>query len=391
MSSPEPPPYEWIDSDDALRALGDRLDGVKVVGIDTESDSMHSFFEKVCLVQVSIPGDEHFLVDPLAVTDMEPLRPALEDPDVQVILHGADYDIVCMKRDFGISIRGTFCTMTAGLILGLEKIGLGDLVNESYGVTLAKAFTRSDWSVRPLSEGQLEYLVQDVQYLIGLKERMEGKLAKADLVEEASIEFQRLEEREPAPREFDPWGFLRMKGSRDLPVKSKAVLRELVLYRDERARAQDRPAFKVVGNDTLLRIARERPRTMGRMRAIKGVSSYVARRHGDGLLDAVRKGLTSEEKIPEKVPPKPTAQNGDRRMNFASQKRHGRLKDWRKETAEATGKTPLAILPNHAMFLVAKSPPETVDELAALPGVGASRAKQYGEAILRLVGPRKKR
>ncbi|MHC4821935.1 MAG: ribonuclease D, partial [Planctomycetota bacterium] len=196
MSSPEPPPYEWIDSDDALRALGDRLDGVKVVGIDTESDSMHSFFEKVCLVQVSIPGDEHFLVDPLAVTDMEPLRPALEDPDVQVILHGADYDIVCMKRDFGISIRGTFCTMTAGLILGLEKIGLGDLVNESYGVTLAKAFTRSDWSVRPLSEGQLEYLVQDVQYLIGLKERMEGKLAKADLVEEASIEFQRLEERE---------------------------------------------------------------------------------------------------------------------------------------------------------------------------------------------------
>ena len=365
------------------------MEGADRIGIDTESDSMHSYFEKVCLLQVALPGDRIFLLDPLRVKELSPLKRRLEDPSVRKILHGADYDIVCMKRDFGINMRGTFCTMTAGLLLGLEKIGLADLVEMQFGVRLAKAFTRSDWAARPLSEGQLAYLVEDVQYLIPLAEEMDRRLREADLVEEARIECERLEERLPAPREFDPWGFLRIRGSRQLPERGRAILRALVAMRETQAQEMDRPAFKIIANDTLLRIAESSPESAGKLRSLKGVTPYVMRRWGDDVMAAVKKGLEDPETVPDRAPPREGGEPGDRRMSFAAQKRHGRLKEWRSALAKKTGRTTLAILPNVAMFDVAKAPPKDLAALAATPGVGFHRAGLYGEEILRIVTPRR--
>lgn len=387
--TPPPTPYEYVETPEALAALGRAMEAAHCLGLDTESDSMHSFFEKVCLLQVSLPGDRFYIVDPLKVRDMAPLRPSLEDPSIRKVLHGADYDIVCMKRDFSIAMRGTYCTMTAGLLLGLEKIGLADLVEAHFGVRLAKAFTRSDWAARPLSTGQLEYLVQDVQYLIPLMEKVDRAVLDADLAEEARIEFDRLEERVPASKEFDPYGFLRIRGARQLPERGRAVLKALVEMREAKSREIDRPAFKVIANDTLLRIAEAQPGNAGRLRGVKGVTPYVQRRYGDDVLEAVRRGLADPATVPDRAPPKVDGASEGRRMSFAAQKRHGRLKDWRAAASKKTGRTPLAILPNPAMFDVARNPPKDVAELAAMPGVGPHRAGLYGEAILRVVGPKK--
>jgi ribonuclease D len=360
-----------------------------VLGIDTESDSMHSFFEKVCLLQVVLPGDRIFLVDPLRTRDMSPLKPALEDPAIRKVLHGADYDIVCLKRDFGIAMRSTFCTMTAGLLLGIPKIGLADMVETNFGVRLKKAFTRSDWSTRPLSPGQMEYLVEDVQFLIPLAEIMDRRLREADLVEEAGIEFRRLEVRDPVAREFDPWGFLRVRGARELPERGRAVLRALVAIREQRSRELDRPSFKVLANDTLLRIAARPPESMQALRGVRGVTPYVLKRFGDDILEAVRRGLADPETVPNRAPPSHEPGSEERRMSFAAQKRHGRLKEWRTAKAVAVGRTALAILPNPAMFEVARTPPPDAEALARVPGVGAHRARLYGEEILRVLGGRK--
>jgi len=387
--SPASPSYIYVETPEGVAALAREMAGVDRIGIDTESDSMHSYFEKVCLLQVVLPGDRIFIVDPLRVKDLSAIRGPLEDPEVRKILHGADYDIVCMKRDFGFQMRGTFCTMTAGLLLGLEKIGLADLVEMQFGVRLAKAFTRSDWSARPLSGGQLEYLVQDVQFLIPLAEEMDRRLGEADLREEARIEFERLEERQPAPREFDPWSFLRVRGSRQLPERGRAVLRALVAMRERKAGEIDRPPFKIIANDTLLRIAEARPESQGKLRSLKGVTPYVMRRYGEDVMEAVRSGLADPETVPDRAPPRTDPGSGERRMSFAAQKRHGRLKEWRSETAAKKGVTTLAILPNAAMFDVAKSPPRDLAALAATPGVGFHRAKLYGEEILRIVAPRR--
>jgi ribonuclease D len=358
-------------------------------GLDTESDSMHSYFEKVCLLQAVLPGDRIHLVDPLKARDMSALKPALEDPRIRKVLHGADYDIVCLKRDFGISMRGTFCTMTAGLLLGLPKIGLVDLVEMQFGVRLAKAFTRSDWAARPLSPGQMEYLVQDVQFLLPLAEEMERRLVEADLTEEARIEFERLEARDPADREFDAWGFLRVRGARTLPERGRAVLRALVEMRDRRAREIDRPTFKVIANDTLLRLAQASPDTPQKLRGVKGMTPYVLRRYADDILEAVRKGLADPETVPDRAPARNEPGSEERRLSFAAQRRHGRLKDWRAAKSAAVKRTTLAILPNPAMFDVAREPPDDVAALAAHPGIGAHRARLYGEEILKILHGRK--
>jgi len=383
------PPYDWIETPEAVRDLGRAMAACSVFGIDTESDSMHSFFEKVCLLQVVLPGDRISLVDPLRTRDMSALKPALEDPSIRKVLHGADYDVICMKRDFGIAMKGTFCTMTAGLLLGLPKIGLADMVESNFGVRLKKAFTRSDWAARPLSAGQLEYLVEDVQFLIPLAEIMDGRLKEADLVEEASLEFQRLEVRDPVPREFDPWGFLRVRGSRELPERGRAVLRALVAIREQRARELDRPSFKVLANDTLLRLAQKPPESPQALRGVRGVTPYILKRFGDDILEAVRKGQADPGPVPDRAPPRPDGAGEDRRLSFAAQKRHGRLKEWRTAKSAAIGRTSLAILPNPAMFEVARDPPKDVDALVRVPGVGAHRARLYGEEILRVVGPKR--
>ena len=386
---PVPPRHEYVETPGAVEALAAEMAGVSCIGLDTESDSMHSYFEKVCLLQVSLPGDRFFIIDPLRVKDLSPLRPALEDPAVRKVLHGADYDIVCLKRDFGVTMRGTFCTMTAGLLLGLEKIGLADMVDRQFGVRLAKAFTRSDWSTRPLSPGQMEYLVQDVQYLLPLAEDMDRRLGEADLREEARIEFTRLEDRLPAAREFDPWGFLRIRGARALPERGRAVLRALVAMRERRSREIDRPPFKVLANETLHRLAEAGPGSAGSLRGVKGVTPYVLRKWGDDILEAVRTGKADPETVPDRAPPRSDAPPDERRMSFAAQKRHGRLKEWRAAAAAKAGRTTLALLPNPAMFEIARVPPPDLAVLAALPGVGEHRARLYGEEILRLVGPKK--
>ena len=387
--SPPAPAHEFVATPAGVEALSREAAAAPCIGLDTESDSMHSYFEKVCLLQVSLPGDRIFVVDTLAVKDLAPLRASIEDPRIRKVLHGADYDIVCLKRDFGFDLRGTFCTMTAGLLLGLEKIGLADMVERQFGVRLAKAFTRSDWSQRPLSPGQVEYLVQDVQYILPLAEDMDRRLREADLLEEAAIEFERLEERAPAPKEFDPWGFLRVKGARALPERGRAVLRALVAMREEKAREIDRPPFKVIANDTLHRLAEAKPESEGRLRGVKGITPYILRRYAEAVLAAVRQGLADPETVPDRAPHRSDASSEERRMSFSAQKRHGRLKEWRAAAAAKAGRTQLAVLPNPAMFVVAKDPPADVAALAALPGVGPHRAGLYGEEILRVVGPRR--
>jgi ribonuclease D len=389
-AKPPHPPYTYVDTPEGVVALGAALAGEGVVGLDTESDSMHSYFEKVCLMQVVLPGDRIFLVDTIRVRDMAPLKPTLEDPAVRKVIHGADYDLVCLKRDFGISMRGTFCTMTAGLLLGLPKIGLQDLVEVNFGVHLAKAFTRSDWSARPLSAGQMEYLVEDVQFLIPLAEEMERRLREAELGEEARFEFERLERRQPTPREFDPWGFLRVRGAKTLPERGRAVMRALVELRETRSRELDRPPFKVLANETLLKIAEVRPDSLQRLRALRGVTPYLLRRYADDILAAVKRGVEDPETVPDRPPQRGAQDPDDRRMSFAAQKRHGRLKEWRAEKSAKSGRTTLAILPNPAMFEVSREPPRDLAALRAVEGVGEHRARLYGEEILRVLHGRRK-
>lgn len=383
MSS-EPPRlsgYLFVDRPEVFRDAARTVAGSRAVAVDTEADSMHSFFEKVCLVQLATDEGHAFVVDPLTLggrAGLVGLGAAFADPRVLKVFHGADFDVMSLRRDFEYQFRGIFDTMVASQLLGDEKLSLRDLVHRFFGVSLAKAYTTCDWGRRPLDERQLEYSYHDVAYLVPLMEIQRERLHEKDLVEEAEIEFDRLAKREPAAREFDPNDWFRIKGARDLPAAAQSVLAELYAVRDRHGRRMDRPVFKVIGNDTMLRIAQQMPADVEALRRIKGVSAYVVGRMADELIAAVEAGRSRGA-----PPPRPRVQlDPEKRMDMTAQRRLGVLKEWRNGASARSGRTTLAILPNYAMFEVARRAPRSEEELASIPGVGPKRAGMWGREIL---------
>src|SRR5204862_7213158 len=149
---------------------------------------------------------------------------------------------------------------------------------------------RSDWGKRPLSAEQLEYAFADVRYLLPLREKLGDELASRSLITEAEAEFGRLVAKEPRAREFDPEGWQRMEAARALGGRGRAVLRELYLLRDQRARDLNRPAFKVLSDLFLAEAARRLPRSEQELLRVPGTSPMTLKKVGPQILEAVRKG-----------------------------------------------------------------------------------------------------
>ena len=141
-------------------------------------------------MQIATPRAD-FAVDVLAV-GLGPLLPLLADPAREVVLHAAEYDVMCLKREWGVTLGRIFDTHAAAKVLGIERVGLGNLLSDELGVLLTEDEQRSDWGRRPLSPEQLAYAFADVQHLLALRERMGVRLSERGLLSEAEAEFARL-------------------------------------------------------------------------------------------------------------------------------------------------------------------------------------------------------
>jgi ribonuclease D len=284
---PEPPSLAPIFVADApgVASLVEVLSDEPVIAVDTESNSFHVYRERVCLIQISTRSAD-YVVDPLA-TDPRLLGTVLARAH-SVVLHGADYDIRCLKREFGFQLPGLFDTMAAARRLGRSGLGLSSLVEQHFGVRLAKDSQRSDWGRRPLSPVQLSYAALDTHFLLPLHDLLSRELAERGLVEPAREEFARIAGVEPRPKVFDPEGWTRLKAARDLDARGRSILRALWIAREERASALDRPPFKVMPEHAMIEVARRRPGTLDELLRIPGISPVVARRMGEAALEAVR-------------------------------------------------------------------------------------------------------
>jgi ribonuclease D len=269
----------------ALEALLAAVASEPVVALDTESNSFHAYRERVCLLQLSTRGAD-WVVDPQAV-DPRPLGRLLASREV--VLHGADYDVRCLKREYGWGLPELFDTMVAARRLGRSGLGLSVLVEAQFGARLSKSFQRSDWGRRPLSAEQLRYAALDTHYLLPLHGILSRELAERDLLGAARDEFRRIAAVEPRPRVFDPEGWRRLAGAGALDPAGRDALRALWAAREERASAVDRPPFKVLPEQTLLEIARRRPADAGELGRVPGVTPVLLHRVGDLVLGALRR------------------------------------------------------------------------------------------------------
>jgi ribonuclease D len=296
---------KWIDRQDVLDATLARVGGVDQIAVDTEADSLHSYFDKVCLIQISLP-DEDLVVDPLVRIDLSKFGQILADPDVTKVFHGGDYDLRILHRDFNFTVRNLIDTSICAQLLGYEGLGLAALLERHFGVKLNKVHQRADWSIRPLPQDMLEYAAMDTHHLIALAAKLREELEALGRWEWALEEFSRLESVRYREVEDENETWRKMKNLGAFDRRSLAIVRELHGWRDALARKADRPPFKILGNDTILEIAKEKPATLRDMTQLKSVSRYHADRYGRDLFAAVKKSMEiPEAELPERNEPKP--------------------------------------------------------------------------------------
>lgn len=377
-------PLKMVETEAQLREAVERLRDAPVLGIDTESDSFHHYQEKVCLVQIS---DLHsdYIVDPLSVRDLSPLGDLFGNSAQVKIFHGADYDVVSLKRDYGFRFSNLFDTMIAAQFLGMPRIGLADLIERWFGHVIDKRYQRHDWAQRPLEQEHLEYARGDTHFLPALREILSSKLARTRRLGPVIEECRVVEDREWQGRVHDPADFLRVKGSRQLDETAQRVLRALYAYRDREASSMDRPAFKVIPDPVLLEIARIRPTSAEEVTAMMRRGSGLARRHGAGLAEAVQAGLADETPLPTAPAREPRAAAAEGLRGREAERLLARLKEWRNDIVSRDNVAPVTVAANGLLREITRRAPRTMEELVQVPEIRAWQVESHGETLVQLV------
>jgi ribonuclease D len=219
------------------------------VAIDTEADSLHCYREKLCLLQISVPGHD-VIVDPLAKLDLSPLRQVLADKEI--VLHGADYDLRLLRRNMEFVPQRIFDTVIAARMIGIREFSLAALVKQYFDIELAKGSQKANWAERPLSKRMTEYAINDTRYLLPLAERLEQELGARNRMEWFRQSCQRALDSSATDRERDLDEAWRISGAGALRGRASAILRELWNWREREAEAVDRPPFHILQNRELL-------------------------------------------------------------------------------------------------------------------------------------------
>ncbi|HEU4994762.1 MAG TPA: HRDC domain-containing protein [Gemmatimonadaceae bacterium] len=363
--------------DVTARQLG-HVTSVKEIAVDTEGASFHRFVDRVYLLQFSTK-DRTVIVDPLAVPapTLAPLGAVLESPSVETVFHDADYDLRLLQRDYGWHVRNIFDTRIAAQLLGLKAFGLAALLDRYFHVTLDKKHQRADWSMRPLPSDMLDYAAQDTMYLLQLRDRMRDELEMKGRLEWAREEFVRLEGTKWS--EDDPsLAFLRVKGARDLSRRELAILRELVPWRDAVARETDRATFRVIGNEQLLAIAREQPRTREALSRIRGVGRGLFENRAGEILEAVRRG---QDVLEADLPRFPRSPRWDRDSQFDA--RVTALKTVRDDLSQRLDIDPGVLASRERLEAVARRKPVTREELSEIPELRRWQVELLGDGFVR--------
>lgn len=374
-------PLSFIDTGPRLEEAVRHLSRQTIIAADLEADSMFHFNEQVCLIQIA--SREHiYIIDPLAITDMAPLKPVMEAPGIRKIFHGADYDVRSLYRDFNINIENLFDTEIASRFLGYAETGLNALIRIHFNVILEKKFQKKDWSQRPLPEEMIAYAADDVRYLITLAERIESELAEKQRLDWVLEECEALSCVRPEPANERPL-FLRLKGAGRLDPRSLAVLESLLAMRLEKARRKDRPPFKIMGNATLLKLAQMRPRSMEKLETAKLLSRKQVGMYGKAIVQAIKK---SAELPGDQLPHYPRSRRPA--QSEAAAKKMQRLKRWRDTEAGRLGIDPGIFFSNARIKAIVDQAPDSLEALAAVEGIKNWQIRHYGEQLIELMQTR---
>src|SRR5438105_903371 len=368
----------YLDKPGEVDRFLDEISDVRELALDTEGASFHRFLDRIYLLQISTRG-RSAIIDPLPIRSPAKLGAVLQNKDVEVVFHDADYDLRLLHQDYGWHVTNIFDTRIAAQLLGIKSFGLAALLEQLFDVKLDKKHQRADWSMRPLTPDMLEYAAQDTRYLLQLKDHMTSELQRRARLHWAEEEFARLEgTRWEAEEAME--GFLRLKGARDLTRRELAVLREVANWRDTVAAQLDRATFRVMGNEVLLELARRAPRSASELSAIKGMPKGMVERGGTDITAAIRRGMEAPE---AELPKFPRGQRWNKDRDFDD--RVGRLKAVRDEAATRLELDPGVLCSRERLENVARSGAKSIADLASVPDLRRWQSEELGEGFLRAI------
>src|SRR5215217_7682370 len=374
MTNQTLPPPIWVDKPGTFNQMLGDLTSQPRLAVDTESNSLHAYREQVCLIQFTTPSKD-YVIDPLALHDLSALGPIFSNPNIEKIFHAAEYDLICLRRDFKFQFSNLFDTMHAARVLGYQFVGLDNLLAEKFHFEMDKRHQKADWAVRPLTPAQLDYARLDTHFLFDLRDVLEAELREKDRLQIALEDFARACKAEIQKEKLNGASWRRFSTRKDISPRELTVLSELCISRDRIAERMNRPVFKVIADALLIDIARRLPEKDVDLAGL-GLSPKQIRLWGSEILEAVKRGTVAPLVEREQV----------KRPSDKTLKRLERLKNWRKKVAQDLGVESDIVLPKTYLNSLAENPPKSLQELEATLHDSPTRFRKYGEQLFRLVG-----
>ncbi len=368
-------PVQTITSGNQLAAAVEAMHREPAIALDTESNSFFHYPEQLCLVQIAT-SRAVVIVDPLAFSEVLPLKGLLASPGVQKILHAADYDVRSLDRAWGFRVANIYDTNLAARFAGMTQLGLAALAEELLGVRLnkEKRLQRSDWGRRPLSREAQEYAAADVRHLMALRVELDKRLRLLGRTGWVAEEFTLLERIRYEPPDPES-AFLAVKGSRDLSPRGLAVLRALFAFRDLEALRQGRPHFRILGDATLVYLAAKPEADLAQT---PGLGPAGMQRFGPSLQQAIKEGRSA----PPFHRPRPAQQRARPTQELIA--RLQKLKAWRSALGERLSMDPSLLWPMASLERLAGQA-STLDAELGAPEVRAWQRQEFGASLRTLL------
>ncbi|MBN1880453.1 HRDC domain-containing protein [bacterium] len=277
-----------VQSSDSLEKLLEALQDSSEIALDMEADSLHHYRDRVCLIQISTDRED-WIIDPICISNLDPLWHAINTTGFRKVLHGADFDLRSLDRDFSVRLTNIFDTKIALELLGSRQIGLAGIIKERFEISLSKKFQKYNWSRRPLSKDALIYAASDTRFLLPLKDMLYNELLQNQRWDWACQEFTHLETTRWQPSKKERLGFWRFIRHENGDPNYLQAVYQLFAFRERMAERCDLPVFRIFKDEKLTELAGyAAKRTEPPKSILKDISPAYRKEIIDIVLSAVR-------------------------------------------------------------------------------------------------------
>jgi len=374
MMMPEMPAPLVVENEESFAHMCADLAAQPAIAVDTESNSLHAYQERVCLIQISTRAQD-YLVDTLALDSLDLLGEVFANPAIQKVFHAGDYDLTCLKRDYTFTFANYFDTSIAAAAVGEENLGLSTLLTKYFGFSVDKRYQRANWGKRPLDPEMLRYAQSDSHFLLPLRDRLLPRLEATGRLKLVLEDCAALAQQTPPMKNHseDVW---RVKGINGMKPRALSLLQQLNHLREEIARKQDVPLFKVMSDAALVELATTQPKHIQELDLLPSLSKSQVRRYGKQIMQTVADWHKSPGNLS-----RPRVQYLDESI----QRRRELLGDWRKQMAQKEKVSSSVILPKDLLENIAAQPIKSKAELEQAMQASPTRFEVYGEELLEIL------